>query len=179
MWWYAAAMLFKSKLLLWGFGKLLFYTKIIKAKCWHLAVEFLPPVFRNMVEQSSNLMFLIYLFLLNLQEFPDSLKKQIYLKEWHVYNTSIQTIPAYIALFQDLRVLELSKNRINHLPVEIGKLAQDIQQVILMPFNYIAGKRVYGDILSHSLIIVFSLVSSEQSPRNFYSSLAVIILLKL
>ncbi|KFV77509.1 Leucine-rich repeat-containing protein 2 [Struthio camelus australis] len=53
-------------------------------------------------------------------EFPDSLKEQIHLKEWHVNNTLIQTIPAYIALFQDLRVLELSKNQITHLPVEIG-----------------------------------------------------------
>ncbi|NXD46631.1 LRRC2 protein, partial [Copsychus sechellarum] len=56
------------------------------------------------------------------KELPDSLKEQIYLKEWHVYNTLIQTVPAYIALFQDLRVLELSKNQINHLPAEIGEL---------------------------------------------------------
>ncbi|NWR92802.1 LRRC2 protein, partial [Furnarius figulus] len=55
-------------------------------------------------------------------ELPDSLKDQICLKEWHVYNTLIQTIPAYIALFQDLRILELSKNQITHLPVEIGKV---------------------------------------------------------
>lgn len=69
----------------------------------------------------------IYWFLFHLQELPDSLKEQIYLKEWHVYNTLIQTIPAYLALFQDLRVLELSKNQINHLPAEIGELVQDIQ----------------------------------------------------
>lgn len=67
----------------------------------------------------------IYLFLFHLQELPDSLKEQTYLKEWHVYNTLIQTIPAYIALFKDLRVLELSKNQINHLPAEIGELVQD------------------------------------------------------
>uniref|UniRef100_A0A8C5U8J4 Leucine rich repeat containing 2 n=1 Tax=Malurus cyaneus samueli TaxID=2593467 RepID=A0A8C5U8J4_9PASS len=60
-------------------------------------------------------------------EFPDSLKEQLYLKEWHVYNTLIQTIPAYIALFQDLRVLELSKNQIDHLPAEIGKLAESYE----------------------------------------------------
>ncbi|XP_027508797.1 leucine-rich repeat-containing protein 2 [Corapipo altera] len=57
-------------------------------------------------------------------ELPDSLKEQTYLKEWHVNNTLIQTIPAYIALFQDLRVLELSKNQIHHLPAEIGKSPQ-------------------------------------------------------
>ncbi|XP_010226849.1 PREDICTED: leucine-rich repeat-containing protein 2 [Tinamus guttatus] len=55
-------------------------------------------------------------------EFPGSLKEQTYLKELHVSNTLIQTIPAYIALFQDLRILELPKNQITHLPVEIGML---------------------------------------------------------
>uniref|UniRef100_A0A663MUK6 Leucine rich repeat containing 2 n=1 Tax=Athene cunicularia TaxID=194338 RepID=A0A663MUK6_ATHCN len=66
-------------------------------------------------------------------EFPDSLKEQTYLKEWHVYNTLIQTIPAYIALFQDLRVLDLSKNQINHLPVEIGCLKN--LKVLNVSFN--------------------------------------------
>lgn len=83
-----------------------------------------------MLEQNSNLMLSTYLFLSHLQEFPDSLKEQTYLKEWQVSNTLIQTIPAYIALFQDLRVLELSKNQISHLPVEIGKLVQDTQLFI-------------------------------------------------
>ncbi|XP_067424672.1 leucine-rich repeat-containing protein 2 [Emydura macquarii macquarii] len=55
-------------------------------------------------------------------ELPDSLKEQTHLKEWHIYNTQIQTIPAYIALFQELKVLELSNNQITHLPVEIGCL---------------------------------------------------------
>lgn len=103
-------------------------------------MDFSPPVFRNMVEQNINFMLSVYLFLFHLQEFPDSLKEQTYLKEWHVCNTLIQTIPAYIALFQDLRVLDLSKNQINHLPVEIGKVVQGVQLFILTPFNYIAGK---------------------------------------
>ncbi|KFO89616.1 Leucine-rich repeat-containing protein 2, partial [Buceros rhinoceros silvestris] len=66
-------------------------------------------------------------------EFPDSLKEQTYLKEWHVCNTLIQTIPAYIASFQDLTVLELSKNQINHLPVEIGCLKN--LKVLNVSFN--------------------------------------------
>ncbi|NXN87024.1 LRRC2 protein, partial [Bombycilla garrulus] len=66
-------------------------------------------------------------------ELPDSLKDQPYLKEWHVYNTLIQTIPAYIALFQDLRILELSKNQINHLPAEIGCLKN--LKVLNVSFN--------------------------------------------
>ncbi|XP_039945720.1 leucine-rich repeat-containing protein 2 isoform X2 [Hirundo rustica] len=70
-------------------------------------------------------------------ELPDSLKEQVYLKEWHVYNTLIQTIPTYIALFQDLIVLELSKNQINHLPAEIGELIQDIQLSNLKQLTFV------------------------------------------
>uniref|UniRef100_A0A670JDN7 Leucine rich repeat containing 2 n=1 Tax=Podarcis muralis TaxID=64176 RepID=A0A670JDN7_PODMU len=54
-------------------------------------------------------------------EFPDSLKEQTHLKEWHISNTMITTIPAYIALFQELRVLELPSNLITELPTEIGR----------------------------------------------------------
>ncbi|XP_039401529.1 leucine-rich repeat-containing protein 2 isoform X2 [Mauremys reevesii] len=57
-------------------------------------------------------------------ELPDSLKEQTHLKEWHIYKTQIETIPAYVALFQELKVLELSNNQITHLPVEIGCLKQ-------------------------------------------------------
>uniref|UniRef100_A0A670JD44 Leucine rich repeat containing 2 n=1 Tax=Podarcis muralis TaxID=64176 RepID=A0A670JD44_PODMU len=55
-------------------------------------------------------------------EFPDSLKEQTHLKEWHISNTMITTIPAYIALFQELRVLELPSNLITELPTEIGRI---------------------------------------------------------
>ncbi|KAJ7335607.1 hypothetical protein JRQ81_013548 [Phrynocephalus forsythii] len=55
-------------------------------------------------------------------ELPDSLKEQTHLQEWHINNTKISTIPAYIALFQELKVLELSSNQITELPVEIGCL---------------------------------------------------------
>ncbi|NXK42628.1 LRRC2 protein, partial [Piprites chloris] len=67
------------------------------------------------------------------KELPDSLREQTYMKEWHVNNTLIQTIPAYIALFQDLRVLELSKNQISDLPVEIGCLRN--LKVLNVSFN--------------------------------------------
>lgn len=87
-----------------------------------------------MVEQNS-IFISIYTILFNLQEFPESLKDHTYLKEWHVSNTLIQTIPDYIALFQDLRVLELSNNQINHLPVEIGMLVQTIQLFICVISN--------------------------------------------
>lgn len=117
-------------------------------------------------------------FLFHLQELPDSLKEQTYLKEWHVYNTLIQTIPAYIALFQDLRVLELSKNQITHLPAEIGESVQDIQIFILIPFNSFAGKWAPMHILVN-LPIINVLVYTEQSPLHFYISLSLIILARL
>ncbi|GAB0204719.1 mitochondrial enolase superfamily member 1 [Grus japonensis] len=72
-------------------------------------------------------------------EFPDSLKEQIYLKEWHVNNTLIQTIPTYIALFQDLRVLELSKNQISCLPVEIDRIEAKFR-----PTNHPAEAKLRG-----------------------------------
>lgn len=54
------------------------------------------------------------------QELPDSLKEQTHLQEWHITNTLIQIIPTYIELFQAMRILDLPKNQISHLPAEIG-----------------------------------------------------------
>ncbi|XP_074063391.1 leucine-rich repeat-containing protein 2 [Macrotis lagotis] len=56
------------------------------------------------------------------KELPDSLQKQTHLKEWHIENTMINTIPTYIQLFQEMRILDLPKNQITHLPTEIGCL---------------------------------------------------------
>lgn len=56
------------------------------------------------------------------KEFPDSLKEQTHLKEWHISNTLIQIIPKYIELFQAMRILDLPKNQISRLPAEIGCL---------------------------------------------------------
>nr|XP_044992937.1 leucine-rich repeat-containing protein 2 [Jaculus jaculus] len=55
-------------------------------------------------------------------ELPDSLKEQTHLKEWHIHSTLIQIIPAYIELFQAMRILDLPKNQISRLPAEIGRL---------------------------------------------------------
>ncbi|XP_023556512.1 leucine-rich repeat-containing protein 2 isoform X2 [Octodon degus] len=56
------------------------------------------------------------------KELPDSLKEQTHLKEWHISSTLIQVIPTYIELFQAMRILDLPKNQISHLPAEIGRL---------------------------------------------------------
>ncbi|EHA98656.1 Leucine-rich repeat-containing protein 2 [Heterocephalus glaber] len=56
------------------------------------------------------------------KELPDTLQEQTHLKEWHISNTLIQSIPTYIELFQAMRILDLPKNQISHLPAEIGRL---------------------------------------------------------
>ncbi|XP_017505899.2 leucine-rich repeat-containing protein 2 [Manis javanica] len=56
------------------------------------------------------------------KELPDRLKEQTHLKEWHISNTLIQIIPTYVELFQAMRILNLPKNHISHLPAEIGCL---------------------------------------------------------
>ncbi|XP_012885738.1 PREDICTED: leucine-rich repeat-containing protein 2 [Dipodomys ordii] len=56
------------------------------------------------------------------KELPDFLKEQTHLEEWHIHSTLIQVIPTYIELFQAMRILDLPKNHILHLPAEIGRL---------------------------------------------------------
>lgn len=56
------------------------------------------------------------------QELPDSLKEQTHLEEWYINNTLIRIIPTYIELFEAMRILDLQKNQISHLPAEIGML---------------------------------------------------------
>ncbi|XP_051876595.1 leucine-rich repeat-containing protein 2 [Pristis pectinata] len=58
------------------------------------------------------------------KELPDSLREKTYLKEWHIKKTSIEVIPSFIAMFQDLIVMDLSRNCIKELPAEIGKLTK-------------------------------------------------------
>lgn len=48
------------------------------------------------------------------------MKEQTHLKEWHISHTLIGTVPAYIKLFQAMRILDLPKNQLSHLPAEIG-----------------------------------------------------------
>ncbi|XP_060701306.1 leucine-rich repeat-containing protein 2 [Hemiscyllium ocellatum] len=56
------------------------------------------------------------------KEFPETLKDKTYLKEWHIKKTSIEHIPSFIVMFQNLIVMDLSRNCIKELPVEIGKM---------------------------------------------------------
>ncbi|XP_043569547.1 leucine-rich repeat-containing protein 2-like [Chiloscyllium plagiosum] len=56
------------------------------------------------------------------KEFPETLKDKTYLKEWHIKKTSIEHIPSFIVMFQNLIVMDLSRNCIKELPIEIGKM---------------------------------------------------------
>ncbi|KAG9486863.1 hypothetical protein GDO78_006974 [Eleutherodactylus coqui] len=56
------------------------------------------------------------------QELPDNLREQTYLKEWHIHKTLIHTIPGYIQMFEDMKILDMAQNKITCLPPEIGCL---------------------------------------------------------
>lgn len=43
-----------------------------------------------------------------------------YLREWHIFGTKIVKIPEFIAMFQDMHILDIPKNCIDKLPPEIG-----------------------------------------------------------
>uniref|UniRef100_V9KB70 Leucine rich repeat-containing 2 n=1 Tax=Callorhinchus milii TaxID=7868 RepID=V9KB70_CALMI len=85
--------------------------------------NFILPKQKNdiTIEEKS---FIFELSGLQWQELPDSLRDLTYLREWHIQKTSIQVIPAFIEMFQDLIVLDLSRNCIEELPAAIGKLTK-------------------------------------------------------
>ncbi|XP_007531490.2 leucine-rich repeat-containing protein 2 [Erinaceus europaeus] len=56
------------------------------------------------------------------KELPDSLKEQGHLREWHIKDTRVQVIPAYVGLFRAMTVLHLAHNQLSQLPAEIGCL---------------------------------------------------------
>ncbi|XP_062399669.1 leucine-rich repeat-containing protein 2 isoform X2 [Sardina pilchardus] len=60
----------------------------------------------------------------NWKEVPASLFEMTYLREWHISATKITKIPEFIAMFQDMRILDIPKNSIDKLPPEIGKLTK-------------------------------------------------------
>ncbi|XP_048476537.1 leucine-rich repeat-containing protein 2 [Rhincodon typus] len=69
------------------------------------------------------------------QELPETLKDKTYLKEWYIKKTSIENIPSFIVMFQNLIVMDLSRNCIKELPVEIGK------SLLILPTNRYCDKQ--------------------------------------
>uniref|UniRef100_A0A8D1HER5 Leucine rich repeat containing 2 n=1 Tax=Sus scrofa TaxID=9823 RepID=A0A8D1HER5_PIG len=108
------------------------------------SVRLLDKIERNSLARQSSLSkeghkrsseFVFELFGEHWKEFPDSLKEQTHLKEWHISNTLIQIIPTYIELFQAMRILDLPKNQISRLPAEIGRL-KNLKE-LNVSFNYL------------------------------------------
>ena len=67
-----------------------------------------------------NLLLIIKTQMFTLQEVPATLFEMTYLREWHINATKILKIPEFIAMFQELSVLDIPKNCIDELPAEIG-----------------------------------------------------------
>uniref|UniRef100_UPI00398F2A35 leucine-rich repeat-containing protein 2 isoform X2 n=1 Tax=Pristiophorus japonicus TaxID=55135 RepID=UPI00398F2A35 len=83
---------------------------------------FLPESKKNIIIEEKR--FIFELQGIEWKELPDSLKDKTYLKEWHIKKTSIEIIPSFIVIFQDLIVMDLARNYIKELPAEIGKMTK-------------------------------------------------------
>ncbi|XP_078070524.1 leucine-rich repeat-containing protein 2 [Mustelus asterias] len=82
----------------------------------------LPELRKNIIIEERK--FIFELQGVEWKELPESLKDKTYLKEWHIKKTSIELIPSFIVMFQDLIVMDLSRNCIKELPAEIGKMTK-------------------------------------------------------
>lgn len=61
-------------------------------------------------------------------------------QEWQLHRTGLQKIPRFIASFQQLIVIDLSRNAITEIPKEIGQkgtppllLITDITVILILP----------------------------------------------
>lgn len=62
-----------------------------------------------------------HLPLLSKQSLPDCLVQLPHVQEWQIHRTGLQTIPSFISRFQNLLVLDLSRNGISSIPRQIGQ----------------------------------------------------------
>lgn len=62
-----------------------------------------------------------HLPLLSKQSLPDCLVQLPHVQEWQIHRTGLQTIPSFISRFQNLLVLDLSRNGISNIPRQIGQ----------------------------------------------------------
>lgn len=54
------------------------------------------------------------------QSLPDCLVQLHHVQEWQIHRTGLQRIPEFISRFQNLLVLDLSRNGIEKIPKQIG-----------------------------------------------------------
>ncbi|KAI7798284.1 putative leucine-rich repeat-containing protein 2, partial [Triplophysa rosa] len=83
-------------------------------------LNILPTI--NKDKEEENRKFIFELTGKKWMKLPEDLQYMTYLKEWHIRETRIPEIPAYIQAFVDLRVLDVPRNGLTKIPVEIGKL---------------------------------------------------------
>lgn len=72
-----------------------------------------------------------------------------YLREWHIFGTKIVKIPEFIAMFQDMRILDIPKNCLDKLPPEIGNLRPSV--ILNQKYCLVTGYHslLYAYTLSH------------------------------
>ncbi|XP_055021334.1 leucine-rich repeat-containing protein 39 isoform X2 [Boleophthalmus pectinirostris] len=64
---------------------------------------------------------------------PSCLVKLVQVQEWHMHRTGLQALPTFIHNFQNLLVIDLSRNAIAHIPKEIGELSR--LRELLLSYN--------------------------------------------
>ncbi|XP_067893669.1 leucine-rich repeat-containing protein 39 [Heterodontus francisci] len=55
---------------------------------------------------------------------PDALQQMTYLQEWQIHRTGLEIIPRFVGKFDNILVLDLSRNSVKEIPKEIGQLTK-------------------------------------------------------
>ncbi|XP_078074350.1 leucine-rich repeat-containing protein 39 [Mustelus asterias] len=55
---------------------------------------------------------------------PDALQQITYLQEWQIHRTGLEIIPRFVGKFDNILVLDLSRNSVKEIPKEIGQLTK-------------------------------------------------------
>lgn len=67
---------------------------------------------------------------------PDCLVQLNQVQEWHIHRTGLLKIPHFISSFQNLLVLDLSRNAISEIPKQIGECSPVTQDMV--PLDMVA-----------------------------------------
>ncbi|XP_072367490.1 leucine-rich repeat-containing protein 39 isoform X2 [Scyliorhinus torazame] len=55
---------------------------------------------------------------------PDALQQMTYLQEWQIHRAGLEIIPRFVGKFDNILVLNLSRNSVKEIPKEIGQLTK-------------------------------------------------------
>ncbi|KAK2540348.1 Lrrc39 [Columba guinea] len=81
---------------------------------------------------------------------PSCLLKLIHLQEWQLHRTSLQKIPQFIGRFQNLVVLDLSRNSIERVPKEIVKLK--LHKKDIHTYVVVEGANLYFVLINYLVV---------------------------